>query len=343
MTTSEHNLLVLMDRRQKAEDRLTEAFVHLLNRLKKTDPEATRNVLSALTDEVPGLFADDMSSVRIRAQESINYPSLRPGHGHRPTPDITIRTPTALVYVEVKRESPPDPGQMLKYLWHLSRQSAVHQRYAVLLTIRMPKEDWPEHNRLLKTVRWTQIAAPLASQSNVVVDPESRVRLTDFLGFLEAMGMVLRPVSEKVIEGTQPMMHLMMLIEDAVTRTKGVAKKPAPKFLGDARWLGCDFHAQKGRTNTRQCFVGIYFGRPSEIAFEFSQVKHSQALSEWWREEGFDNSPRVGDEGWWTRPQDLSADGFFKMDLGEQQTYIEQLVESGIRVASRMRAPSRRN
>jgi hypothetical protein len=333
------NVLVMMDRRQKREDRLTEVFVHLLNHLKETHQHIASAVLTALAPGIPGLSADDMPLVKVDAQKPIDYQGMKLRKGRRPTADITVRSPIALIYVEVKRDSPPDLEQMHKYLWHLGQQPSPPHRAAVLLTISMPRENWLNNEMHHYTVRWTHIAEILRSHRDTITDLVSGVRVDDFLGFLQEDGMTLERVSKHLVEGLRPMMHLMTLIEDVVEWSPRLTHSRNSGMQGYSKYLGYAFDIRKGRSQTRTCFVGVYFSQPSQVVFEFLEHGDSAALQRWWREQGFKESPRDDDPDWQTKSWDLVDDSFFDLDLEGQRRYIEELVESGIEVACQ-RTPS---
>ena len=109
------NLLSTLNRWSSGQPKkfLTDAFVHLLNRLADSSPESFVSILERLTrgEVIPD--PETVGAFRIRSQIATD----------QGTPDIEISGENTYILVEVKDRSPVDPDQLRRYSEVIDEQS----------------------------------------------------------------------------------------------------------------------------------------------------------------------------------------------------------------------------
>src|ERR1700688_2325476 len=125
MTSPSNNLLLRLHKWAWRQDEnfLTEAFAHLLRQLLESEPEAATELLSLLTASFLKVRVEDTRLVEVHTQ-------VVETEGR---PDLELRTAKQQVYVEVKVESEPGAGQLLRYR-RLLRQSDAESTLLILLS-----------------------------------------------------------------------------------------------------------------------------------------------------------------------------------------------------------------
>jgi hypothetical protein len=218
------------------ENFLTESLAVVLEHLLTLVPEVGARLISRLTGGFIDVLPDDASSVEIRTQ-------VEAGQGR---PDLEIRTPHRLVWVEVKAEAELRTGQLEGYRV-LLRGAGLVQTRLVLLT-RYPEEFSSDDARPDLAVRWFELAdwveielRSLGGGTNIAA-----FLARHFLDFLRVRGMTLTQVGKYMPEGLRALGNLLNMLTEAATACKVAVRKStgwdqiglaldAPKY-----WVGID-------------------------------------------------------------------------------------------------------
>jgi hypothetical protein len=218
-------------------------------------------------------------------------PQVETGEGR---PDLEIRVPHRLVWVEVKAESELRKGQLEGYRVLLGG-SGVEQTRLFLLT-RYPEVFEPE-NAPDREIRWYELAdwleaeMPAIEQAGEVAGFLAR----QFLAFLEARGMTLTQVGKYMPEGIRALSSLLNMLFEAAGACKVAAKKSAGWDYAGVYLDGMKY------------WVGVYFSSPEELRFGTrtridpeAARKHGGEVTEeswvpgryrWWCVEQLDSEP----------------------------------------------------
>lgn len=219
------------------ENFLTESLAVALEQLLVLAPAVGVRLVARLTGGFIDLPSEDANAIKIRTQ-------VEAGSGR---PDLVIRSPHRLVWVEVKAESEVRAGQLNRYR-ELLDSYGIEQTRLVLLT-RYPVDFQPGDVLLNPGIRWHQVADWL---ENEFLMAESADKVACFLGrqfldFLRARSMTLNQVGKYMPEGLRALSNFVnMLVEAAAACEVSVKKVPGWDSFGlylDGKkyWFGVNF------------------------------------------------------------------------------------------------------
>ena len=173
METTDHNLLLALHRYASGQDEnfTTESFVHLLRILKERDSECFIQLLDKISGGKIKYDEDELPSLRIRTQSTTE----------EGIPDIEIRTPKSLMYVEVKVGSDFGYQQLERYKRMLVKDSR-HPNICLSVLTRHPVLKLSEHSAHDVETRWIQVAEWLEVLD--LTDSISRFTVDQFVEFL---------------------------------------------------------------------------------------------------------------------------------------------------------------
>lgn len=294
------------------ENFLTEAFVHLLDFLLEHEQAAAAKLLKQLTAGFIKVSAKGCSSITISTQVSTD----------EGRPDIEIRTPTALVYIEVKAESGLGVQQIKRYRSALDK-SGYENTFLCLLTrysITHEKDDDQPDLHL----RWLQIYEFL-DKINVEGDV-SKYILEQFMGFLEEKGIVMDHVSWQLIEGVKSLQNLLNMLGKAI-ENNGIDSKP---LSGGKEYIGY-------YTDEKKNWIGIVYEEPASLEFVMNTNKApdaKQLKSIGLSEDDMDSATRI------VIYVDLASEEnhFFSRDRTSQLRFLEKQVATWRKTEQKIRA-----
>ena len=312
-----NNLLISLYRwcNHQGENFTTEAFTHLLCHLLDDEPEAASSIISTITGSYLKIDPNKTEQVQITAQPTTG--------GARKRPDIEIRYPDYLIFIEVKIDSMFGLGQMGSYLRELQSCGIKNTR---LITI--TKHDYAYHQGDLAepaphvAVRWYQLADYLESTLAAQIDKNTSQHFVEqFTEFLNKEVVTMQRADCEIEPGVRSMLSVLSIIEHVLASNR----MPATRSSGTSYrngWIGYYFQIPgKGK-----CFTGIYLDRPNAVTLntEFP-VKLAKGVT----------APLLGSvmgNGLWVRDIDLSdsAVGFFVLDKNSQIACIDDYVASSI-------------
>jgi hypothetical protein len=219
------------------ENFLTESLAVVLELLLTLAPEVGVRLVSRLTGGFIDLPSDAASAIVIRTQvEAVQG-----------RPDLEIRTPHRLAWIEVKAESELRTGQLEGYRVLLGG-SGIAETRLILLT-RYP-EVFPaasEHPDL--AVRWFNVAGWLEEEASAAkaAGEVAGFLVQQFLDFLGARTMNLTQVGKFMPEGLRDVMSMMNMLREAAAACKVSAKTSAAwnynglNLDGMKYWVGVDY------------------------------------------------------------------------------------------------------
>ena len=227
-----NNLLVALKKYGKGqeEDFLTDAFVHLLNRLALEVPDAFATLLDQISDGAIKPTPETASEFTVTTQVDTS----------EGMPDVEINGPNTYALIEVKDESSVDEEQIERYS-RLVEQNSSDSKCLILLTRYHPPplDDFG----LLRTTRWTQISEwLLAAKEKWKFDLVSSHILEQFLGFLEEKGMSVNRAGYEMIAGVEQLRNFKVLLRGAMESAgaRGISADTNAKRSGWYEWNSID-------------------------------------------------------------------------------------------------------
>ncbi len=279
----------------------TEAFAHLQRQLLALDPARGLSLLSFLTGDSLKCEAERASRIEILTQ--VSYRQGRP--------DIEIRAPEFLGFVEVKDESSEGENQLARYRAILNDSGVAHT--CLVYLTRYPPGTISEGAGTVIQRRWHEIAQHLlvALKKEKWQDREARFLAGQFAGYLEERGMAIQEVTWELERGVKSVWNLVAMIGEAV------AKENPKKSAG---WEYAGFYIRD-----KKAWVGLWWEEPARLYFctEDLDVK--------------ENAPDVVgygemDEGGWQIKVDIASEDvhFFARSRSSQLKCIEDFVRRGL-------------
>jgi hypothetical protein len=227
------------------ENFLTEAFALVLEFLLAREPAFGVQLIKKLTG---GLI--DVGPQEAAAVEVLTQVETETGR-----PDLEIRAPERIVWVEVKAESPLRAGQLEGYRVGL-RTSAARETRLVLLTryavVLAADEEKPD-----LALQWYEVAEWVeeALADEAFRDEVSRFLAEQFLTFLKGRRMAIAHVGWQMPEGVKALGSLLDMLVEAAGACQVSARKRA-------YWGESGFHLEGGKY-----WLGINFDDPSRLWF----------------------------------------------------------------------------
>ncbi|MBX3399052.1 MAG: PD-(D/E)XK nuclease family protein [Gemmataceae bacterium] len=219
------------------ENFLTESLALVIEQLLVLAPESGTRLVSKLTGGLIALPAEDASAIEIHTQ-------IETDQGR---PDLEIRSPNRLAWIEVKVESPLRTGQLEGYRVAL-RESGIANNRLLLLT-RYPVELKADDAKPDQAIRWFEIADWIDEELHhaIPVDQVAGFLLEQLFDFLEARNMTIAQVGKYMPEGLKALSNLMNMLVEAANACK-VSVKKLPQWDdigvyldGKKYWIGVNF------------------------------------------------------------------------------------------------------
>jgi hypothetical protein len=252
----EPNLLHTLHRWATGQDEnfTTDAFSHLLRHLVSEKPELAAGLLARLTRQ------QCWASLRQSPPDSKRVEIVTQDPCDEGVPDIKIRAPGTLVYVEVKVESEVDLDQLRRYRAELDR--AAEQNKALVLLTRKPVDVSQFPVKPDSAKRWFHVGEWLddALQS-LGEDGQSKTTsylIRQFTEFLKARRMGVEKISWQLIGGVRSLVYLMQMLREAVENLNG-------KIARSSGWKeGCGHEFTIGGSHY---WAGLYYSEPEKLKF----------------------------------------------------------------------------
>jgi hypothetical protein len=228
------------------ENFLTESLAVVLEQLLVLAPAVGTRLVARLTGGFIELAPEDASAIEIQTQ-------VETGQGR---PDLEIRSPHRLVWIEVKAESTLRAGQLEGYRVLLG-ENGVEQTQLVLLT-RYPEVFQTGDARPDCEIRWFELATWLESEisASEAAGEVAGFLAQQFLDFLGARGMTLAQVGKYMPEGLRALSNLMNMLFEAAAACKVQVKKKA-------EWDCIGLKLDK-----LKYWVGVGFSEPEKLWFD---------------------------------------------------------------------------
>jgi hypothetical protein len=305
-----HNLLLSVHKFASGhdEDFTTESFVHLLRVLKERDSECFVHLLGKISDSKIHYDEDELPSLRIRTQISTE----------EGVPDIEIRTPKSLLYVEVKVGSDFGYHQLERYKRMLVKDSR-HPNTCLSVLTRHPVLKLSEHSAHDAEVRWIQIAECLEELD--LNDSISRFTVDQFVEFLKGRGMTMETISWELVNGVKAFMGLQTMIGEVLAANGYSTSKSAGQ--GHYGYY----------IDNKKYFVGIYYQNPNIISFETS---YGFKLGKYDHLE----MGQIENGNQWYNELDMQSEEyhFFARSKSSQMKCIEEFLADNLRYAATLEA-----
>jgi hypothetical protein len=239
MSSAQPNLFLRLHKwaTRQDENYLTESLAVVLESLLILAPAVGTRLVACLTGEFIVVSPDAASAIEIR-------PQVETGEGR---PDLEIRIPNRLVWIEVKAESELRTGQLEGYRV-LLRESGVQETRLILLT-RYAESFAAEDARPDQEVRWFELAEWFESEA-LAAEEAGKVAgflVRQFLDFLGARKMTLVQVGAYLPEGVRALSNLLNMLFEAAAACKVQAKIAAGRHSsginldGVKYWIGVDY------------------------------------------------------------------------------------------------------
>lgn len=300
------------------ENFLTESLALVLEHLLVRAPAVGTRLVSHLTGRFIDLPAEDASAIDVQTQ-------IETGSGR---PDLEIRSPHRLAWVEVKAESELRTGQLDGYRVLLG-EAGVESTQLVLLT-RYPETFQPGDARPDLEVRWFEVAdwleGKLAAAEAAGNIPGFLAQ--QFLDFLEARSMTLAQVGKYMPEGLRALSNLMNMLFEAA----GACKVPARK---SPEW------ESMGITMDRlKYWVGVNYSEPERLWFGTRCRIDPEAAAKLGVGEMTEESWVPGRYRWW-RGAELDSESvhFFSRSKVSQMQWLEGFLRECLDQARSIETP----
>jgi hypothetical protein len=248
--------------------------------------------------------------------------------GQEGVPDVKIKAPEVLVYIEVKTESDVDPGQLRRYRTELGR-AAAHDRVLVLLT-RKPVNvaQLPAPPNL--AIRWFQVGEWLDDELGLASGNEksgaTAYLVEQFAEFLKARGMSVEKITWQLGEGIRSLVSLMQMLKEAAVNSgaKSTESRGAMDSIGHSFSIGNVWY-----------WTGLVYSEPETLHFAAYGVNKSLAerighgsVKVW--------NPKEKDSYSWWDQLDLGSEKihFFARSKSSQIQCIEQFLKESIQASA---------
>ena len=298
MHRAENNLLAALHNWATGQDEnfTTDSFVHLLNHLIQSDPNAAILVLSRLSDSNIQMEEPDIKKLTIESQVQTDYG----------IPDIVIKSDRLIWVIEVKVEHKVDLDQLRRYRQYIESKE-YEVKFLTLITRRPFSAASLEYNPD-SFFRWHNLV-DWFDEINVE-DVVSEYLVEQFVWFLKYKGIAMERVGWELIEGVKSFESLINMIVECLTNLE----IPLTMTYGSKGWHGCQLARFEG-------YVGIYLYEPNLVYFE-TQINLNGKNP--------DNLKfgEVNQDGNWMRILNLAAEEvhFFARTKASQLRYLESFI-----------------
>ena len=233
----------------------SESFAYVLQHLTEHDPAVGARIVRRLTGCRLDLSPQDAEFVTITTQVSI-------AEGR---PDIEIRTPDHLVYVEVKVEAELGEQQLERYRSALTRSGYAYTTLVLLTQYPMMFAE-PECPDI--AIRWFDIADWFEEEaaSGRLTHPSTSFVVTQFLGFLYGRNLAMEKVGWELGPGVRSLGSLLAMMKEAIDGDRRIKRYNlylSQDFVG--YYLGAAAY-----------YLGLYYEQPAVLRFQTWGVKISK-------------------------------------------------------------------
>jgi hypothetical protein len=183
----------------------TDAFAHLLRHLLRYEPGVGCELVGRLCEKKWAPAEGDAQAITVRTQV--------PTEGGRP--DMEIRAPGHLAYVEVKLEASLGVHQLKSYRCDLDKSGVAN---TVLVFLSRYYEEIPEGEEPDASVRWFEVGAWLDEwlEQSRISDPDCTFLTTQFRDYLRGRGMTMERVGYELGKGVASMFNLLEMMGEAL-------------------------------------------------------------------------------------------------------------------------------
>lgn len=300
------------------ENFLTESLAVVLEQLLVIAPAVGTRLISKLTGGFIDLPPEDASAIEIHTQ--VEAVAGRP--------DLEIRTPHKLAWVEVKAESELRTGQLEGYRV-LLKESGVTQTQLVLLT-RYPQTFDPDNELPDVQVRWFEVADWF---ENEIATATEAGEVAGFLAlqfhhFLEARGMKLAHVGKYMPEGLRAWGSLLNMLSEAAA-----ACKVPTNLVADWETIGL-------LIDKRKYWVGVNYADPETLWFGTRCRIDPEAAAKLGVGEVAEESWIPGGYRWWKGAElESEAVHFFARSKVGQMEWLEKFLRECLTQARSIETP----
>jgi hypothetical protein len=227
------------------ENFLTESLAVVLEHMLVLAPSVGTRLISKLTGGFIDVPPEDAGVIYLQTQVEAVVGR----------PDLEIRVPDKLAWIEVKAESELRKGQLEGYRV-LLKQSEVAQTQLGLLT-RYPQVFEPDDELPDVRLRWFEVADWLENELTAANEAgEVAGFLTrQFLSFLEARSMTLTHVGKYLPDGLRAWGSLLNMLSEAAAACKVSAA------------LSADWESIGLKLDGRKYWVGVSYAEPEKLWF----------------------------------------------------------------------------
>jgi hypothetical protein len=203
----EDNLLLVLNKwAVQDENFTTDAFAHVLRHLLKHAPGVGVDLVSCLCGPAWTPSQADAQAITVNTQVTLADGGC---------PDIEIRAPEHLVYVEAKVSAPLNIEQLISYRKQLDLSGVTH---TALVFLSQYLEYIPEEVRLDAAVRWNQIGEWLDNwlEQGRISDSDTTYLATQFTGYLRGRNMTMEKVGYELGKGIESLFNLLAMMGEAL-------------------------------------------------------------------------------------------------------------------------------
>lgn len=288
MASSSSNLFRRLHKwaHRQDENFLTESLAVVLEHLLALAPDVGTRLVARLTGRLIDVSPEEAGAIEIRTQvEAVEG-----------RPDLGIRVPHRLAWIEVKAESVLRAGQLEGYRVLLSEQGVAETRL-VLLT-RYAEDFQPGDTRPDLEIRWYEFADWLEGElaAAEAAGEVAGFLVRQFLDFLGARGMTLTQVGKYLPDGLRAWGSLLNMLCEGAAACKVSASITADKnYIGvklDGRkyWVGVEY------ANPEKLLFGTYYVRinpeaAARLDGEITEERGIPGRYRWWRSVELDSEP----------------------------------------------------
>lgn len=236
------NLFIKLHKLATAQDEnfITETFAHILLRLIDTDSDAAFFMLNKIVGDFLQIDVEELCSVSISTQVSTPYG----------TPDIEIKAPAFLAYIEAKVESGFSFDQLERYRKALNKSSVENSvlitvtRYPLVLEEQMVSPD--------KSLRWHQLVEWLEELE--VSDKVNAYLIDEFTDFMKMRGVAMESVGWELPAGIRSFQNLLTMLSEALSANDIII------YSKSGAW---DWHGYY--IEDKKFFIGLYLSNPTVV------------------------------------------------------------------------------
>ena len=295
------NLFIKLHKLASAQDEnfITETFAHIFRRLIDTDSDAAFFILNKIVGDFLQIDVEELCSVSISTQVLTPYG----------TPDIEIKAPAFLAYIEAKVESGFGFDQLERYRKALNQSSVENSalitvtRYPLILGEHKVPPD--------KSFRWHQLVEWLErlELSNKV----SAYLVHEFIDFMKLRGIAMESVGWELSSGVRSFQNLLTMLSEAL------AANDVNIYSKSGAW---DWHGYY--IEDKKFFIGLYLSNPTVVEINTEVPLKSN----------IPDNLEIGiiEGGCWENRLDLSAENihFFARSKASQLLCLEQFIKDSL-------------